>query len=187
LKQDHFLDDKLLDTKRTEPRKDGKQDVVEKIFVGGLPLHIDMETLKEYFEGFGTVLDTRLMLDKMTGTSRGFGYVTFEDVETIREILEKQQKSGIRIGGKKVDIKYARAKQLVKEFQPPAPRKRAPSVQEKIIKIPRYDDNGTPYSLPESLVVFGNPVFAKVDDGDIVLPKWPFDHPLEEVVVLNKI
>lgn len=35
--------------------------------------------MRYYFEKFGTVLDTCVMMDKYTGKPRGFGFVTFED------------------------------------------------------------------------------------------------------------
>jgi RNA recognition motif-containing protein len=182
---------KKLDIKRSSPRIDGKEDSIEKIFVGGLPLHIDSKTLIEYFEGFGNVLDTRLMMDKMTGASRGVAYITFDNSQTIREILEKQQKSGIRIGGKrvflidKVEIKYSRAKQLLKmDFQPPPLQKR---VIEKIVKIRRYREHDSPYVLPDKLFVSTaiKCKFNKVNDEDELVPKWSFDRPLEEVRIIN--
>jgi len=48
-----------------------------KIFVGGLPLHLDKEGLNELFTQFGPVVDAIIMMDVAQGRSRGFGFVTF--------------------------------------------------------------------------------------------------------------
>jgi RNA recognition motif-containing protein len=48
-----------------------------KIFVGGIPPHIDRDSLKGIFEQFGTVLDAIVMVDQLM-RSRCFGFVTFE-------------------------------------------------------------------------------------------------------------
>ena len=42
-----------------------------KVFVGGLPPHVDLEELKKIFEQFGSVVDVVVMLDHTTIFSRG--------------------------------------------------------------------------------------------------------------------
>jgi len=54
------------------------EELQNKIFVGGLPLHVNNESLKEFFSQFGTVVDAIVMMDTMQGRSRGFGFVTFQ-------------------------------------------------------------------------------------------------------------
>ncbi|KAL8435720.1 hypothetical protein Efla_005258 [Eimeria flavescens] len=60
-----------------------------KIFVGGLNRNTTAESLKEYFSAFGPVHHTEVLFDKLTGRSRGFGFVTFEDVETINSVVDR--------------------------------------------------------------------------------------------------
>ncbi len=50
-----------------------------KVFVGGLSWQTTADTLRGYFQHFGELADTVLMVDKMTGQPRGFGFVTFAD------------------------------------------------------------------------------------------------------------
>ena len=45
--------------------------------------------LKNYFEKFGEIMDATIMKDRMTGHSRGFGFVTFVDPELAAEVVEK--------------------------------------------------------------------------------------------------
>ncbi|EER00885.1 Nucleolysin TIAR, putative [Perkinsus marinus ATCC 50983] len=66
------------------PRYDGpprRGDDTKKVFVGGLPREADKPALDEYFSQFGPVEDSVVMMDRFTGRSRGFGFVTFETKE----------------------------------------------------------------------------------------------------------
>jgi RNA recognition motif-containing protein len=48
-----------------------------KLFIGGLPWAMDNERLKQVFAEYGDVADARVILDRDTGRSRGFGFVTY--------------------------------------------------------------------------------------------------------------
>ncbi len=48
-----------------------------KLFVGGLSFNTDNEGLRRGFESFGDVTDVAVIMDRDTGRSRGFGFVTF--------------------------------------------------------------------------------------------------------------
>jgi hypothetical protein len=52
---------------------------VRKVFVGGLNPNTDAKRLREYFSQFGTVVDSSVITDVESNTSRGFGFVQFED------------------------------------------------------------------------------------------------------------
>ncbi|KAK8958357.1 hypothetical protein KSP40_PGU019860 [Platanthera guangdongensis] len=52
-----------------------------KIFVGGLSYNTDDQTLREAFSGYGEVVEARVILDRDTGRSRGFGFITFTSGE----------------------------------------------------------------------------------------------------------
>ncbi len=47
----------------------------KKLYVGGLPYSVSDEELEELFSEHGTVESARVIMDKMTGRSRGFGFV----------------------------------------------------------------------------------------------------------------
>ena len=93
LKADHFIRGRHLDVKKAVPRGqepaankmqgasksevDGESG--RKIFVGGIPHTINETQLQAYFANFGAVEESIIMVDRTTGRSRGFGFVTFEE------------------------------------------------------------------------------------------------------------
>ena len=52
-----------------------------KIYVGGLPYSVTEQELTELFSGYGTVESARVITDKFTGQSRGFGFVEMSSTE----------------------------------------------------------------------------------------------------------
>ncbi|GMI84038.1 hypothetical protein like AT1G33470 [Hibiscus trionum] len=52
-----------------------------KVFVGGLPWETHKDTLRNYFEQFGDILEAVVITDKATGRSKGYGFVTFREPE----------------------------------------------------------------------------------------------------------
>eukprot|EP00557_Chaetoceros_sp_GSL56_P010086 CAMPEP_0176479238 /NCGR_PEP_ID=MMETSP0200_2-20121128/1633_1 /TAXON_ID=947934 /ORGANISM="Chaetoceros sp., Strain GSL56" /LENGTH=443 /DNA_ID=CAMNT_0017875269 /DNA_START=69 /DNA_END=1400 /DNA_ORIENTATION=- len=84
------------------------EELQNKIFVGGLPTHIDNVSLKEFFMQFGNVIDAIVMMDVAQGRSRGFGFVTFEDGSGgAQKALASQP---LYIDNKYVEIKLAQPK-----------------------------------------------------------------------------
>ncbi len=52
--------------------------MVKKLFVGGLPWSIRDSDLEDLFREYGTVQSARVITDRETGRSRGFGFVEIE-------------------------------------------------------------------------------------------------------------
>jgi RNA recognition motif-containing protein len=50
-----------------------------KLYVGGIPYTTKQDDLKAHFAQAGAVEDATILMDKMTGRSRGFGFVTMVD------------------------------------------------------------------------------------------------------------
>ena len=79
-----------------------------KVFVGGIPPHIDRDGLKEIFEEFGPVVDAIVMVDQVTNRSRCFGFVTFENGSNgAQKAIERQP---LNIQGRHVEVKLATPK-----------------------------------------------------------------------------
>ncbi|KAF9040773.1 hypothetical protein BJ165DRAFT_321739 [Panaeolus papilionaceus] len=75
--REHYLDGKVIDPKRAIPRQEHQR--ATKLFIGGLAGSVTSESMREFFSQFGKVIDSTVMLDRETGRSKGFGFVSFED------------------------------------------------------------------------------------------------------------
>ncbi|MEA3399549.1 MAG: RNA-binding protein [Patescibacteria group bacterium] len=53
--------------------------MAKKLYVGGLPYKTTNDEFKTYFEEAGSVESAVVIMDKMTGRSKGFGFVEFEN------------------------------------------------------------------------------------------------------------
>ena len=67
-----------------------------KLYVGSLPYSLSEEELKETFSAYGTVVSARIITDKMTGRSKGFGFVEFESAESAQKAIEATHGSQLR-------------------------------------------------------------------------------------------
>ncbi|XP_009860508.2 uncharacterized protein LOC100185025 [Ciona intestinalis] len=77
-----------------------------KMFVGGLSWDTETVGLREYFTKFGVVKDCTIKKDSKTERSRGFGFVLFDDAETVKKVLESDNHY---LDGRKIDPKRAQA------------------------------------------------------------------------------
>ena len=89
-----------------------------KVFVGGIPPHIDKDELKTIFEQYGPVTDAIIMIDQITNRSRCFGFVTFENGSDGAEKAVAAQP--VQIGNRKVEVKLATPKADQKRQAPTA-------------------------------------------------------------------
>jgi cold-inducible RNA-binding protein len=81
----------------------------KKLFVGGLAWATTDESLSKAFEEHGTVEEAKVVSDRDTGRSRGFGFVTFETEEE----ANKAQKAmdGQEMDGRQLRVDFANDKQ----------------------------------------------------------------------------
>lgn len=68
-----------IDPKRAIPRQEHQR--ATKLFIGGLAGSVTSESMRAFFSQFGKVIDSTVMLDRETGRSKGFGFVSFEDTD----------------------------------------------------------------------------------------------------------
>lgn len=81
----------------------------KKLFVGGLAWATDEASLLEAFQQFGPVAEAKVILDRETGRSRGFGFVTYEndaDADTAMKELD-----GAQLDGRSIRVNEAQARQ----------------------------------------------------------------------------
>jgi RNA recognition motif-containing protein len=76
-----------------------------KLFVGGVSFRATNDDLADHFSPYGTVVDAKIIMDRETGRSRGFGFVTFETPEQAAEA--KQALDGQDHMGRMLKIDFA--------------------------------------------------------------------------------
>jgi RNA recognition motif-containing protein len=80
-----------------------------KLFVGSLPWAIDDNSLRDLFAEFGDVLSAKVIVDRETNRSRGFGFVEFEDNAAAQAAIAKLNNS--EMNGRTIVVNEARPKQ----------------------------------------------------------------------------
>ncbi|PHU15017.1 hypothetical protein BC332_16222 [Capsicum chinense] len=75
----------------------------ENIFIRGLPQSLTEDDLKTHFSSYGNVVGHQIMLDRSTGRSRGYGFVTFSSKKAVEKVLADGCMH--ELGGKQVEIK----------------------------------------------------------------------------------
>lgn len=76
-----------------------------KIFVAGLPYDLDDAELEEIFEKFGTITSAKVVMDRDTGKSKGFGFVEMPNDAEAKEAIEGL--NDISLGKKPLVVKAA--------------------------------------------------------------------------------
>ncbi|XP_010243460.1 PREDICTED: glycine-rich RNA-binding protein 2, mitochondrial-like [Nelumbo nucifera] len=75
-----------------------------KLFIGGLSYGTDDQSLKDAFSSFGDVTEARVITDRDTGRSRGFGFVNFSTDESASSALAMD---GQELNGRNIRVSYA--------------------------------------------------------------------------------
>ncbi len=90
---------RAMENRAQAPR--GVASIPCRLFVGGLGTNINEAQLREAFGAFGPIADAIVMIDRGTGQSRGFGFVTMsnrKDAAAAVEALDGSELHGRRIG-----------------------------------------------------------------------------------------
>lgn len=77
----------------------------KKLFVGGLNFKTSEEGLKGVFESVGVVEEVKIIIDRETGRSKGFGFVTYADPNDAQEAVKKFD--GQEVDGRRVKVSEA--------------------------------------------------------------------------------
>ena len=90
----------------------------KKLYVGNLPYSVNNEKLKEIFSEYGEVSDAVVIKNRMTGRSKGFGFVTFANGEDADKALAETDGKEVDIDGNARPLKVSEARPM----EPKAPR-----------------------------------------------------------------
>lgn len=76
-----------------------------RLYVGNLAYHTTEDSLRHAFESVGEVADVHLLIDRVTGQSRGFGFVTMANDELARTAIAKLD--GSELDGRPIRVNEA--------------------------------------------------------------------------------
>jgi RNA recognition motif-containing protein len=78
------------------------------MYVSNLSYHITDDELRKLFAEFGTVTSAKVITDRETGRSRGFGFVEMESEKDGNEAMKKLNQKEVE--GKMISVSIAREK-----------------------------------------------------------------------------
>ena len=87
------------------------------IFVGNLAFTTTEQDLRQLFEPYGTVETVRLMTDRETDRSRGFGFVEMPDSRAAEDAIDAL--NGTQVAGRALTINEARPREPRREPRQP--------------------------------------------------------------------
>ncbi|URD95406.1 hypothetical protein MUK42_31125 [Musa troglodytarum] len=80
-------------------------DVEFRCFVGGLAWATDDASLERAFSTYGDIVESKIINDRETGRSRGFGFVTFRDEQSMRDAIKGM--NGQTLDGRSITVNEA--------------------------------------------------------------------------------
>lgn len=80
-----------------------------KLFVGSLAWATRDENLSDHFAAVGPVTSARVVMDKMTGRSKGFGFVEYENDADAQAAVDKL--NGSELDGRKITVQESRPRE----------------------------------------------------------------------------
>ncbi|MQI72081.1 RNA-binding protein, partial [Escherichia coli] len=83
-------------------------DIEYRCFVGGLAWATDSEALEKAFSPYGDIVDSKIINDRETGRSRGFGFVTFASEQSMKEAIEGL--NGQDLDGRNITVNEAQSR-----------------------------------------------------------------------------
>lgn len=80
----------------------------KKLFVGGLSWNTDDNGLRDAFARFGSIDEAKVITDRETGRSRGFGFITFADEDAASRAISELD--GTSLDGRTIKVNVAEDK-----------------------------------------------------------------------------
>jgi len=80
--------------------------MAKKLYVGNLSYETTQQTLQDLFAEAGTVTSAAVIIDRMSGRSKGFGFVEMSTEEEAQKAIEMF--NGKEVGGRKLTVNEAK-------------------------------------------------------------------------------
>ncbi|MEO6508995.1 MAG: RNA-binding protein [Patescibacteria group bacterium] len=81
----------------------------KKLYVGNLPWSMSGDSLRDLFSEFGEVVEAVIISDRMTGRSKGFGFVTFATEDAANAAISAMNEKEIE--GRKIVVNVAKPRE----------------------------------------------------------------------------
>lgn len=79
------------------------------IFIAGLSYSINDADLKELFSEYGEIASSKVIMDRQTGRSKGYGFVEMEDNDAAKKAIEEL--NGAEYDGRTISVSEARPRE----------------------------------------------------------------------------
>ena len=80
-----------------------------KLYVGGLPYSVNEDQLRDLFVAHGTVESATVIMDRMSGRSKGFGFVEMSSQEEAQAAIDKL--NGTDLEGRNITVNEAKPRE----------------------------------------------------------------------------
>ena len=85
-----------------------------KLYVGNLPYSITEDSLQQHFAQFGSVVSARVIMDKLSGRSKGFGFVEMSSAQEAEKAIGTL--NGTDFEGRNIVVSEARPQEPRESF-----------------------------------------------------------------------
>ena len=82
--------------------------MTSKLFIGGLSWDTSDQSLLDAFSPYGEVIEAKVVTDRETGRSRGFGFVTLASADVMRTAMKEMD--GSTLDGRTIRVNEAQAR-----------------------------------------------------------------------------
>ena len=131
------------------PTNDRKSNARKQLFVRSLAKEVTTETLTEFFSDSFPIKNALVVLDKETKESKGYGFVTFADVEDAQRALEEL--NGANLQGKKIRLESAESRHREDGAESKGQRLKAErEAQKKENQTPKLIVRNLPWSIKKA-------------------------------------
>ena len=79
------------------------------IYIGNLPFNMGEEDLREIFEEYGEVSSAKIVMDKLTGRSKGFGFVEMDDDSSANKAIEELNNA--EVSGRNIKVNESKPRE----------------------------------------------------------------------------
>ena len=81
----------------------------KKLYIGNLPWSMNNDSLRDLFAQYGEVVEAIIISDRMSGRSKGFGFVTFATEEQAKAAIDAMHEQEVE--GRKIIVNVAKPRE----------------------------------------------------------------------------